>query len=230
MDGWNTFWDGPFSGAFAVSFRECSVQGAGCPCCICGAPNGCICGGATSSAMAGSGAAEAHKATKVDLRPWELLGGSSHLVTMVIVSPLRIGLFPFQMAIHGLQIGVTNYLLTGMILQVCTPEKFTNVDPKKEPSFFWRKCHLALSTNFQGICWFSGLRLSQWVFTRTESFEALAAFCKPNWLPKGYPPKIQGVKVNLYQTWKLWKELQPFKEFNPLAAKSPSFSPRFPQV
>ena len=75
MDGWNTivsFWDGPFSGAFAVSFRECSVQGAGCPCCICGAPNGCICGGATSSAMAGSGAAEAHKATRVDLSLWEL--------------------------------------------------------------------------------------------------------------------------------------------------------------
>ncbi len=28
MDGWNTiisFWDRPFSGAFAVSFRECNL-------------------------------------------------------------------------------------------------------------------------------------------------------------------------------------------------------------
>ena len=47
-----------------------------------------------------------------------LLGGSSHdckwLMTTFSFRPLRIGLFPFQMAIHGLYIGVTNYLPTGI--------------------------------------------------------------------------------------------------------------------
>ena len=40
---------------------------------------------------------------------------------MVIVSPpteVIPKLFPFQMAIHGLQMGVNIYLRTGMILQV----------------------------------------------------------------------------------------------------------------
>ena len=40
------------------------------------------------------------------------------LITRVIVSPLRIGLFPFQMGFSWLINGVTNHLLTGMILQV----------------------------------------------------------------------------------------------------------------
>ena len=41
------------------------------------------------------------------------------LITMVIVTPLRIGLFPFQMAFSWLiNGGDPNYLLIGMILQV----------------------------------------------------------------------------------------------------------------
>ena len=57
------------------------------------------------------------------------LGGSSHdldtwLITMVIVSALRIGLFPFQMGclwlING---GDPNHLLTGMILQAGLTKK-----------------------------------------------------------------------------------------------------------
>ena len=47
------------------------------------------------------------------------------LITLVIVSPLRIGLFPFQIAflwlIHG---GDPNHLLNGMILQVSPSERF----------------------------------------------------------------------------------------------------------
>ena len=41
------------------------------------------------------------------------------LITMVIVSPLRIGIFPFQMGVSWLiNGGDPNHLLTGMILQV----------------------------------------------------------------------------------------------------------------
>ena len=42
---------------------------------------------------------------------------------MVIVSPQDLGLWdPFQMAeLYGLSMGVTNHLLTGMILQVNPP-------------------------------------------------------------------------------------------------------------
>ena len=62
------------------------------------------------------------------MKPWlfrvyTVLGLSSQdldtwLITMVIISPLRIGLFPFQMAIHGLKMGVIRSPLTtvtGMI-------------------------------------------------------------------------------------------------------------------
>ena len=42
------------------------------------------------------------------------------LTTMVRKSPKdRVGLDPFQMAIHGLYVRVTNYLLTGMIQIPC---------------------------------------------------------------------------------------------------------------
>ena len=51
-----------------------------------------------------------------------LLGGSPFskwLITMVIVSPQDLGLFPFQMAFPWLiNAGDPNYLRTGMILQV----------------------------------------------------------------------------------------------------------------
>ena len=39
------------------------------------------------------------------------------LITTVIVSPLT-GVFPLSNGLNGLKMGVTNYLLTGMILQV----------------------------------------------------------------------------------------------------------------
>ena len=48
------------------------------------------------------------------------------LITMVIVSPLRIGLFPFQMALFWLiNGGDPNYLLSGMILLTQIPPFFS---------------------------------------------------------------------------------------------------------
>ena len=51
----------------------------------------------------------------------DILGGSSHLVsgfiTMVIVSPLSRDI-PLPNGLNGLLMGVTNQLLSGMILQV----------------------------------------------------------------------------------------------------------------
>ena len=62
---------------------------------------------------------------EINMLWWCLLGGSSQdldqwLITMVIVSPLRIGLWdPFQMAFPWLvNRSDPNYLLSGMILQV----------------------------------------------------------------------------------------------------------------
>ena len=54
-----------------------------------------------------------------------VLGGSSQdldtwLITMVIVSPLS-GVIPLPNGLNGLQMVVTNYLLSGMILQVGLP-------------------------------------------------------------------------------------------------------------
>ena len=63
------------------------------------------------------------------------------IVTMVIVdsSPKdRVGLDPFQMAeLHGLYMGVTNYLLTGMILQVGQKNRIYYCYTAKAPEKRW---------------------------------------------------------------------------------------------
>ena len=60
---------------------------------------------------------------QIDGNGASLLGGSSHDLdtwkrTIVIVSPLSVVAGPLRNGLNGLQMGVTNYLLTGMILQV----------------------------------------------------------------------------------------------------------------
>ena len=56
---------------------------------------------------------------------WRIIPVSKWLIAMVIVSPVS-RVVPLLNGLNGLYIGVTNYLLTGMILQAWF---FTKIDP-----------------------------------------------------------------------------------------------------
>ena len=72
---------------------------------------------------------------------WRIIPVSEWLITMVIVSPLRIGLWdPFQMAFLWLINGglYPNYLLTGMILQATIADGYSN-NPVEFSQYFKSK-------------------------------------------------------------------------------------------
>ena len=61
---------------------------------------------------------ESEQPPKRWLSTWRIIPASKWLISMVILGPLSRVVGPLTNGLNGLLMGVTNYLLTGMILQV----------------------------------------------------------------------------------------------------------------